>query len=235
MSGHFQIVSSRAAIAPIAADMIASAILRDVHSRGTASIMLSGGSTPGATFEALSHYDLPWDKVTIGLVDDRWVPETNKGSNGALIRRTLLRNKAKSATFIPMKTHHDTIQGGLANVAKAYAALSRPYSFVLLGMGPDGHTASWFPKADGLDYALDMNSGAIVAPITANKSPVTGDYLHRMTLTLPAIADARFALLLLTGAEKRVVFEAAQDASLNYPITHAITALGERLTTLYAE
>jgi len=189
MPHSFQTVSSRSAIAPIAADIIATAILDDVQTRGNASLMLSGGSTPGATFEALSHYDLPWDKVTIGLVDDRWVPESDAGSNGALIRRTLLKNKASSASFTAMKTKHGT-----------------------------------------------PHEAAIAAPITAKKSKVTGDYLDRMTLTLPAIATAKSALLLLTGAEKRGVFSgAAANPALDYPITHAITALGDRLITLYAD
>ena len=203
--------------------------------------MLSGGSTPGATFEALSRYDLPWKSVNVGLVDDRWVDETDPGSNGALLRRTLLKNKARAANFIPMKSHHDTPHEAVSFTEKAYTKFSRPFSIVLLGMGADGHTASWFPDASGLDQALNMDSGMTTAPITAQASDVTGPYLDRMTLTLPAIANANAALLLLTGEDKARVFKHAKRDAENrhpapsYPITHAISALGDHLTILYAD
>lgn len=236
MSMTFHTFESRDAIAPVAADMLATAVIGDIDSRGRASLMLSGGSTPGATFQRLSHFDLPWDKVDIGLVDDRWVDQDNAGSNGALLRRTLLQNKAAQAHFVPMKTAQATPQAAQADVETAYGAFHYPLSAVVLGMGLDGHTASWFPQADGLDAAINPNNLSRVQAVTAQKSAVTGDYLDRMTLTLSAVATAKTAVLLLTGADKRAVFDTAvQNPDSTLPISHAITALGDRLTVLYAD
>lgn len=233
-------LSSREAVADVAVDMIASAVLDDVRNHGAATLMLSGGSTPKAAYAALSHIDLPWSNVSIGLVDDRWVDEDNAGSNAAMIRRTLLQNKGVAASFTPMKTPiktgHDSHVDAQGRVELAYAALPRPYSLVLLGMGPDGHTASWFPDAQGLDAALDRGNVNLVQAVTAHKSDVTGEYLDRMTLTLSAIATTRRAVLLITGTDKHAVFDSAlNDPHSNSPIRRAIEALGDRLIVLYAE
>lgn len=236
MATTVKTLPSREAVADVTVDMIASAVLDDVHTHGAATLMLSGGSTPKAAYAALSHKNLPWNKVTIGLVDDRWVDEDNAGSNAAMLRRTLLQNNGVAASFTPMKTGHDSHFDAQDRVELAYTALPRPYSFVLLGMGPDGHTASWFPDAQGLAPALDPANANLVQAVTAHKSDVTGEYLDRMTLTLSAIATARRAVLLITGAEKRAVFDTAlNDPQSSLPIRRAIDALGERLIVLYAE
>ena len=232
----FKPINSREAIAPIAADMIATAVLADATPNNRASLMLSGGSTPGATYNALSEYDLPWSQIDIGLVDDRWVDESNAGSNGALIRRALLKNKASDAKFIPMKTGGGDHLKSQETVEKAYSQFQTPFSCTILGMGLDGHTASWFPEAAGLNEAVSMTNKNIVQAITANQSDVTGTYLDRMTLTLTAIASSKCALLLLTGRDKRAVFESAlSNTHSALPIRHAIDALAGRLTVLYAE
>ena len=92
----------------------------------------------------------------------------------------------------------------------------------ILGMGTDGHTASWFPHCQGLDRAL-ASKGPRVTNITANPSKVTGDYLDRMTLTLSAIKNARLILLLLTGDEKRSAFESyTRDGAIEEAPVRAI-------------
>ena len=79
-----------------------------------------------------------------------------------------------------------------------------PFDIVILGMGPDGHTASLFPGASRLIDAVDMNSGTLCMAIT----PVTAPH-DRMTLTLPALLDSRQIYLHLSGEEKRDVYEMA--------------------------
>jgi len=236
MSINFQHIHDRDTLAPIAANMIATAITDDVSKNVRASLMLSGGSTPGATYDKLSAFDLPWADVDIGLVDDRWVNEDNAGSNGALIRQALIKDKAKKARFIPMKNEMTDHIEAQSIVEKDYSLFTHPYSAVILGMGLDGHTASWFPNAAGLSQSLDTNNSNRVQAVTAIRSDVTGDYLNRMTLTLSAIAQSKMALLLLTGQQKRDVFErACNDSQADLPIKYAINALGDRLTVLYAD
>jgi len=214
----------------IAVNMIASHILEN---NGRAGLLLSGGSTPGPIYEMLSTLTLPWQNVDVGLVDERWVDETDKGSNAALIRRTLLQSKAKPAHFIPMKTSDRTSQDGQVSVETNYRTLIGADSLAIIGMGTDGHVCSWFPKSEGLDAAVDPTNKNVVQAITADKSAVTGDYLERMTLTLSALKQCKSVVLLMNGEEKREVLETAMnkpDADL--PICHLLTL--ENLTILHA-
>ena len=93
--------------------------------------------------------------MKVALVGERWVEESDSGSNAAFVRQTLLQNKAAKAHFIPMKTHHAQIEQAQSRVEANYQTIPRPYSMVVLGMGLDGHTVSWFPKAQGLSQELD--------------------------------------------------------------------------------
>ena len=98
----------------------------------------------------------------------------------------------------------------------------------------DGHTASWFANAGGLELALSPSNKKTVQAITANASDVTGTYLERMSLTYSAINNSKLALLLITGIEKRSVFQLATARHSNLPIRTAIDALGKRLIVLWA-
>ncbi len=232
----FKTFDSKKQLTDLAVDIISARISEDINQSGTASLMVSGGSTPEPVYTQLSRTDLPWDKVKIGLVDDRWVRETDAGSNARFIHATLLQGFAKASTFVPMKTPHATPAQGQASVEALYQHIAQPYSALVLGMGTDGHTASWFPQSDGLEQAL--SSTDIVQAVTAKPSAVTGDYLERMTLTRDAVSRSKLALLLITGEQKRRVFEAALEPksppSSHAPIRAAVDALGERLIVLWA-
>jgi len=219
----------------LAADIVSARLLADINAFGQASLMVSGGSTPGPLYERLSRVDLPWHTVKTGLVDERWVGEEDAGSNAALIRKTLLQNYAQKAQFFPMKTKHGTAAAGQSHVEKTYRNIARPYSLAVLGMGGDGHTASWFPDADGLAQALDMDNENLVQAVTAKPSPTTGAYLERMTLTRSALANCKLALLLITGADKQeILAKALADKQSSLPIRAALDVLGERLIVLSA-
>ena len=231
----FKTLSDKVRLTSLATDIIAARLHEDIHKSGEASLMVSGGSTPGALYQNLSNIRLAWDQVQIGLVDERWVDEIDPGSNAALVRKTLLQNYAENAKFLPMKTVHTHARDGQEDVEKTYQSIGRPYSAAVLGMGPDGHTASWFPQASGLDDALSATNKNLVQAITAKPSAVTGSYLERITLTRGALGTSTLALLLITGAEKRNVFKAAaNDPQSRLPIRAAIDALGDRLIVLWA-
>jgi len=215
----------------IAVNMIAIHILDIANEARQASLLLSGGSTPGPVYEKLSNENLPWDKVEIGLVDERWVEADDAGSNAALIRRTLLQNRAEHAAFTPMKTEHNTAQLGQRAVEVDYKPLLTENSLAVLGMGTDGHVCSWFPDSQGLESAVDPEIINMVQAITAKKSNVTGNYLERMTLTLSALMRCKSVLLLITGEEKRQLFESRTP---DLPISHLINADNIDLTVLHA-
>ena len=70
---NYHSFASREVMVDAATQQIADAVIAAIKKKGTAILMLSGGSSPRPVYEALSEMDLPWDKVTIGLVDDRWI------------------------------------------------------------------------------------------------------------------------------------------------------------------
>ena len=182
---------------------------------GAATIFLSGGTTPAPLYESMSKMDLAWKKVKVALVDERWVDPSSSASNEALIRKNLLVNNAKSATFVGMKTVANTANKGLAETEAAYQALPKPYAFAIVGMGNDGHTASLFPHADGLNAALNPDSEKRVAAIKAKPSPITGANTERMTMTLAALLQCDRIVVLITGEDKLAVFDQAMRGGAN--------------------
>lgn len=226
-----ELYDDRDALAGAAAARIESELKAALAARGAAGLILSGGSTPGPVYEALSGVDLGWERVTVGLADERWVDADHPASNAALVARTLLQDKAVAATFLPMKTEHERAAEAVEALDARYAALDDRLDVMVLGMGPDGHSLSWFPDAEGLATALDTNAASRVAEIMARKSAVTGDNLERMTLTARCVAAARHVLLMITGEEKKRVLESGAD---DLPIRQVERLAGERLAVMWA-
>lgn len=230
--GHvFRTFETKAALQQAASDWIADALRDAISRRGNAVFMGSGGRTPGPIYETLSHADLAWDQVLIGLCDERWVDADHPASNGAMVERTLLQNKAAAAAYLPMKIEGDDPFAAIDAVNDLYldAGLT---DVMLLGMGPDAHTLSWFAKSRGYDDAVDPETMSVVTAVEAIESEVTGPNLLRMTLTLPCVAYARNVLLLITGSDKRDVFDsAASDA----PVNLMKRAAGSALTVFYCD
>jgi 6-phosphogluconolactonase len=181
-------------LAEALAEAVAGNLKAGVKARGAASLAVSGGSTPARFFKALSERaDVPWDKVTVTLVDERWVDETSDRSNGRLVKANLLQGRAAAATFVPL------YQGGSEPDAYAAGAAQRavpqPFEAVILGMGNDGHTASFFPGGDTLAEALTAEG-----PVVAIRAPGAGE--PRATLTLKVLLAARALYLHIEGGEK---------------------------------
>lgn len=178
-----------------------SAILEGRRAR----IALSGGSTPEPAYKEFASRNLDWEKVDIALVDERWVDIDDDGSNEKMLRRAFSGTKAN---IISMKNGAKTPFLGVAEVEKIYSTL-RPFDAIVLGMGNDAHTASWFPNSEGLAQILDANCPQSVAAIDASQSDVGKAYPLRITLTLPPIKEAKMVLLLIFGEEKREVLNSA--------------------------
>lgn len=214
------------------AALVIEALDKAVADRGQAVLAVSGGSTPGPLHEKLSQAPLPWDKITITLIDDRWVEPGESGSNETFAKETLLINKAARAHFVGLKTPGETPADGLAAAVARMADLSWPLDVALLGMGPDGHTASWFPHADGLDKAL-AKTGPKLAAVKAIKSEVTGDLVDRITMTRAAIIDARLSFLVMRGEAKKSVWHAANGEGPveDFPIRGLLHDPDSRLIT----
>lgn len=181
-----------------------------IEDRGEATFMVSGGSTPEPLYKALSNSDLDWESVYVALVDERWVDFDHDKSNEAFTVKHLIQNKAAVANLVGMKNTAETAAEGLADCEAAFQQLAQPFDITILGMGSDGHTASLFPHAQGLDAALNPDSNELCAAITAKQSEVTGAIVERMTLSLAGLLRSKSLILLITGDEKLAVLRAAQ-------------------------
>ncbi|HDO30975.1 MAG TPA: 6-phosphogluconolactonase, partial [Desulfobacteraceae bacterium] len=165
---------------------VADLLRQAIKARGRATLVVSGGSTPKPLFRALAHQALDWGRVTVTLADERWVDTTAPDSNEGLLRRYLLRDQAGAAKVVGLKNKAATAKEGEKECAQRLAGLPRPFDVVILGMGGDGHTASFFPGARRLPEALDMKSGRDCLAISPPEAPH-----ERMTLTLPVLLDSR--------------------------------------------
>jgi 6-phosphogluconolactonase len=186
-----RLFESRGSLSSALASDVADALQHHVRAKGSSCLAVSGGSTPKLFFETLSRFDVPWSKITVTLVDERQVPESSPRSNARLVRENLLQNSAAGAEFVPLFENPD---------AESIATLD----VVVLGMGSDGHTASFFPGGDKLNEALNPKTGKRVVEMSV---PAADE--SRLTFTLPALLDASLLCLHIEGQEKRDVLNKA--------------------------
>ncbi len=180
-----------------------------ISNNRSATLMVSGGSTPMPLYKKLSELDMAWSNVSVALVDERWVDEDHPGSNEAFVKSSLLQNRATSAKFVAMKTDDETAELGLDHCENEYRKLQAPFDLTILGMGPDGHIASLFPASQGLEAGLDSANNKLCAAIQANQSEVTGELTERMSLSFTGLMHSRQLHLLITGQEKLDVYRQA--------------------------
>jgi 6-phosphogluconolactonase len=205
--------ASRDELAAALASTVADVLRAAIEKRGTALLAVSGGSTPGMFFRELSRRELDWASVIVTLVDERFVPEDSSRSNARLVRENLLQDKAAVARFAGLFSDASTVEEAADRAGKRLSRLPLPLDAVVLGMGTDGHTASFFPDAGNLESLLDLSAEAIVAPVHAASG---GE--PRLTLTLARILEAGFVALHIEGAEKHHVLEAALGGKAHLPV-----------------
>lgn len=229
----------------MAVDILSAELDLILEKRGTARLMLSGGGSPKPVYEKLSQIDLDWPQVACGLIDERRVPEGHSASNASFIRAALLQNKASRAILMPM-TNDDVnsddaarVEQGALAISSDYLSLGLPYDICVMGMGGDGHTASWFPGSPDLDAAIDMNTDKLVMAIDARGCEGAGEIKERITITRPAILGSGKILLFIPGDAKREVFLKAEEnykaGNLTDLPVAALFDAGEKLTVILTE
>lgn len=178
-----------------------------VNEPGDKFIALSGGRTPREFFTLLATENrgrIPWDRVEFFQVDERCVSPDHADSNWKQIKETIL-DLVPEAQAHRVRAEHPHGAEGYETLIRAALPANEDgvpvFDFVLLGLGPDGHTASLFPGT----AALDEMQRAVVRNAVPQLST------HRVTLTFPVLNAARHRWFILRGADRRNVFHEVQD------------------------
>jgi 6-phosphogluconolactonase len=201
------VVGDPAALAKAAADRL---LARIAANAARVAICLAGGSSPKQLYQLLAteayRSRIPWDRVHWFVGDERFVPATDPLSNIAMMRDAFLDRCAPVANIHPIPTDsadpNEAARRYERELKSFYGAdeldSARPlFDVVLLGVGPDGHTASLFP---GYPAVAETRRWVIEAP-KANVEP----FVPRVTLTLPALGSCREMLIEASGAGKRPI------------------------------
>lgn len=190
----------------VVADKVLNILQRAIDEKDSASLVVSGGSTPKALFSLLAKQSFEWDKVTITLADERWVSSEHADSNEKLVRDFLLQDKAAKAKFIGLYEANVEAKQAEGIIASRVDNIADKFDVVLLGMGEDGHTASLFPCSAELEQGLDLSRTTSVIAVT----PTSANH-QRMSLSLAKIVDARNVILHITGDKKKQVLDHALE------------------------
>ncbi len=177
-----------------------------IQQRGRAYLVVSGGRTPTALFNTLAVSDVAWDKVTVLLADERFVPVDAADSNERLVKANLLKERAGEAEFISLYAPAASAEDAVTTVLPRIAALP-VFDAAILGMGEDGHTASLFPCSDELTAGLAENAPPVLAV-----NPTTAPH-QRISLSLTRILQSRQIFIHLVGQSKLDVLTKAQAAT----------------------
>jgi 6-phosphogluconolactonase len=201
---EFKLFGSAYALAAEVASDIAAGLARAVIARGRAGLLVSGGHTPTRLFERLRTQMLEWSRVSIALVDERWVEPTDPASNERFVREALLRDKAAAARFFGLKNPAPSPDLGAEAAWNAAAHIPRPADITVLGMGDDGHMASLFPGSPNLKSALDLEAPEGCIGMRSPNAPQA-----RLSLNLRALLDSRRIFILILGEAKLRTYAAA--------------------------
>lgn len=210
--------STREELAEALAEAVAHRLAEALDRRGSAFLAVSGGSTPARFFAALTRRDIDWENVTVTLVDERFVPPSSPRSNAALVAGNLLTGNAARARFVPLYQEAGSVEEASAIAGDVLRQLPWPLDAAVLGMGGDGHTASFFPDALNLSALIDPASTRELLPVHAQSA---GE--PRLTLTMARIAEAGFLALHIEGADKEATLQRALGGE-DLPIRAVIEA-----------
>lgn len=228
-----------AALHDAAAQLLFDTINNAVNSRGMCSIALAGGSSPRPTYEKLTELSgIPWDNVHIFWGDERYVPLDSQDSNYCMASAALLSHipiPEKNVHPVPVDLHpcdicatnYEYIIHKILFLNNDAAAQKIPkFDIVLLGIGPDGHTASLFPDDTN---SLNEATKYVVATPPAPLSP----HVQRITFTFPLINAARHRLFLIPGIEKKPHAQLLCEKKNNITTAFPAARVTDKNTLLY--
>lgn len=171
-------------------------------------LLLSGGSTPAGLYRRMNEADFPWPTLSVGLVDERRVDETDPASNAALIKQTFLGGR-EDVRFFPMVYAPDDLEQDWPQIVHNYDTLPSE-RWVVLGMGTDGHTASLFPNDPSSEASFSGDETAQV--LVQTQSPQAPH--QRISCTPNYLKNSAHLFLLLFGEDKWAVWESSSAQNL---------------------
>jgi 6-phosphogluconolactonase len=223
-SDHRQVitVADAAALAKTAADRL---MARIAANSSRIAICLTGGSSPKQLYQLLAtdgyRSRIPWDRVHWFIGDERFVPADDPRNNMGVARGIFLDRFAPAGNVHPIPTDtaspDDAAERYADELKSFYGAnaldSARPlFDVVLMGVGPDGHTASLFPGYP----AIEETARWVVGVLKAHVEP----FVPRISLTLPALGSCREMLFELSGPDKRAILTRVFDGE-NLPANRA--------------
>jgi 6-phosphogluconolactonase len=219
MKGRIHVTPTLDALARVAAERIVTWLKEEIVLRGKASLVLSGGGTPRAVYDLLGAPErrdrIQWSRVNVFWGDERCVGPTMPDSNFRMASEALLRRIAIPESNIHriMGERHPQEAARLYDAEVRKVLATRPgqmpqFTLVLLGLGEDGHTASLFPGSTALQERSRITTEVYVDRLKAS----------RVTLTVPALNNARRVLFLVSGATKAgIAKEVLEGDAPQYP------------------
>jgi 6-phosphogluconolactonase len=207
------------ALAQAAAQAVTQALDEGLRLRKRASLVATGGRSPGPVYDLLRDADLDWARIDITFSDERCVAADDAQSNQKLLTDHLLQGAAAQAHVVPLWPQPE----------EAALAVLQPFDLLMLGMGEDGHVASLIPGSPTLGQGLDLASErqTVLTPPGVGNPPV-----QRISLTLPALLRARLTLILIAGDAKRRVIE---DPAGNLPVHKLLQSQSAPVRILWAQ
>jgi 6-phosphogluconolactonase len=200
---------------------IAGRLQAAISQRGHAVLVVSGGKSPVALFEALRVMPLAWGQISISLADERCVPNDHPDSNTRLVRTHLLQDRATAARLLPLIADQlplATPDKLARSATRGLLALGQT-DVLVLGMGTDGHIASLFPNAANLPLAMDLMQAPACLAMELADLPANAPY-PRLSQNLSMLLNARHTVLPILGADKLTVLQRAQlGPSLALPVS----------------
>lgn len=190
-----------------AAVAIAADLRRDLQVHARTRLLASADPVALPVYEALSRAPLEWDRVDIGLTDERWLRPDDPDSHAATIRHALRREHAARARFETLTEAGKRIEDSLAG-ANAHA--QHPAQVAVLTLGDDGRIAGLFPQS--MDYPRAIASRQAYVAMDASMRPDEAPWARRITLTPTGLARVQSRVLLLRGAMQRRLLEASLQA-----------------------
>ena len=238
---QIRIFSSVAALADAAAGHVAASIERSIARSGRCALALSGGSTPRELYRRLASAPLreriAWDRVYLFWGDERAVPPDHPDSNYRMAHEAMLSHLSIPPANVyrmpgeaaDLEAAAEEYEAALRRYFSASPAGESRFQLVLLGLGPDGHTASLFPGSPALN---EVRKWVVATPVAPLNPPI-----RRLTLTYTILDNAAQVIFLVTGANKAGLVREilAGGADDRYPAARIHPADGETMWMLDAE